>query len=169
MLGGYQSPQSYNYCAERQITENGTRKRKSWSVEEAVAMEEGKEKYKDSNDRWKMIKTDPDFADVLKFRTSVDLKDRDRCVLRDISRDSACFARDGRAYAVKGDKNVLLRTCWSDEEINALLEGFERHRTAFTKWKDIKADPDFAAILKHRSNMDLKDKHRLITRRGQIM
>ncbi|XP_010531864.1 PREDICTED: telomere repeat-binding factor 4-like isoform X2 [Tarenaya hassleriana] len=47
---------------------------------------------------------------------------------------------------------------WTPEEEEALLAGVAKHGPG--KWKNILRDPDFAAQLTHRSNIDLKDKWR---------
>ena len=43
---------------------------------------------------------------------------------------------------------------WTAEEEEALLGGVAKHGPG--KWKNILKDPDFAAFLTHRSNIDLK-------------
>ncbi|KAF5746879.1 putative Homeodomain-like/winged-helix DNA-binding family protein [Tripterygium wilfordii] len=47
---------------------------------------------------------------------------------------------------------------WTQEEEDALLAGIAKHGPG--KWKNIIRDPEFASILTHRSNIDLKDKWR---------
>ncbi|KAJ7946590.1 Telomere repeat-binding factor like [Quillaja saponaria] len=47
---------------------------------------------------------------------------------------------------------------WTSEEEDALLSGVAKHGPG--KWKNILKDPEFAAFLTHRSNIDLKDKWR---------
>ncbi|XVF86837.1 hypothetical protein PTKIN_Ptkin18bG0074500 [Pterospermum kingtungense] len=47
---------------------------------------------------------------------------------------------------------------WRAEEEEALLAGVAKHGPG--KWKNILKDPDFAPVLTHRSNIDLKDKWR---------
>ncbi|CAI0473398.1 unnamed protein product [Linum tenue] len=47
---------------------------------------------------------------------------------------------------------------WTEEEEGALLAGVSKYGPG--KWKNIIKDPDFAPLLTHRSNIDLKDKWR---------
>ncbi|KAJ7951568.1 Telomere repeat-binding factor like [Quillaja saponaria] len=47
---------------------------------------------------------------------------------------------------------------WTAEEEGALLAGVSKHGPG--KWKNILKDPEFAPLLTHRSNIDLKDKWR---------
>ncbi|KAG8466264.1 hypothetical protein KFE25_002020 [Diacronema lutheri] len=53
------------------------------------------------------------------------------------------------------------RLVWSAEEIGALVGGIRRHGDG--KWVRIKDDPDFADALKDRTNVQLKDKARVLT------
>ncbi|RID57891.1 hypothetical protein BRARA_F01233 [Brassica rapa] len=47
---------------------------------------------------------------------------------------------------------------WTEDEEDALLGGVRKHGPG--KWKNILRDPEFAAVLSLRSNIDLKDKWR---------
>lgn len=52
------------------------------------------------------------------------------------------------------------RRVWTLEEETAILEGYEIYKEVQDKWKRIREDPRFSHILRHRTNVDLKDKHR---------
>mmetsp|Transcript_26984 Transcript_26984/g.37204 ORF Transcript_26984/g.37204 Transcript_26984/m.37204 type:complete len:551 (-) Transcript_26984:1477-3129(-) len=51
---------------------------------------------------------------------------------------------------------------WTEEEKQALLQGYERYGSTSSKWRRIQSDPDFSEILYRRTNVDLKDKYRNI-------
>eukprot|EP01031_Cornospumella_fuschlensis_P026377 gene26377-31872_t len=63
------------------------------------------------------------------------------------------------------DKNSS-RTKWSYDEEEALREGVKRYGVG--KWREIKSDPDFAAVLKKRDPVQLKDKYRNLWKKDLI-
>jgi len=69
------------------------------------------------------------------------------------------------SYLITGSdaKKKTKRITWSDSELRALRKGVAVHGRRCNKWACIKADPDLAAALSNRSNVDLKDKWRAVS------
>jgi hypothetical protein len=63
-------------------------------------------------------------------------------------------------------REIKQRTCWTDEEDEALLEGIERN--GIGKWQDILSDPQYGCVLANRTNVDLKDRYRNLKKSGKI-
>ena len=60
--------------------------------------------------------------------------------------------------------NVLRRHPWTEEEVAALLSGFEKY--GFGKWVQIKQE--YGYILRNRTTVQIKDKFRNMQRRGEV-
>jgi hypothetical protein len=57
-------------------------------------------------------------------------------------------------------------TKWTTEEVDALIAGVLRYGKG--NWQEMQADRDLKEVLAHRSNVDLKDKARLLLKSGQL-
>lgn len=70
---------------------------------------------------------------------------------------------NGAAVTIKRQIPTYVRNPWTQEETKALEEGVLIHGVG--NWLHILVDPNFENILKNRTNIDLKDKYRLIARK----
>eukprot|EP01036_Dinobryon_divergens_P028132 gene28132-37030_t len=144
-----------NYNGEVETKNKSQRQRSSdipWTEEEQQALMIGFERYGMGSNKWAKIKMDPELGDILQQRSNGDLKEKYRSLQLTLS-------RVGERPPKRSKTNDSL---WSEEEKNALLQGFERYGMSSNKWRKIQMDPDFGEILRRRSNGDLKDKYRNI-------
>lgn len=84
---------------------------------------------------------------------------------------SACRTRSGSKGSNRS-KTALVddsggRRPWSVEEEEALMNGVRKYG-ASGKWIKIRNDPHFRSALRHRDNVNIKDKYRNLLRAGRI-
>jgi hypothetical protein len=76
----------------------------------------------------------------------------------------------GSAVAMSREKvnkqghNVRKRKRFTFEEEEVILEGYKQHGT---QWNMIRLDPQYAEILQHRTNVDIKDKYKNLMKQGR--
>jgi hypothetical protein len=95
------------------------------------------------------------------------LEDR-RCKAGAKSRKINMDALEGREVSdtkTPLNRDMRKRVKWTFDEETALADGVRRYAT---EWARIKTDPEFSTVLKIRTNVDLKDKYRLMVKKGTI-
>ncbi|PWA74360.1 ulp1 protease family catalytic domain, Homeodomain-like protein [Artemisia annua] len=116
-----------------------------WTRKEEEALHDGVVKH--GSGKWKIVLSDPQFASSLVNRSNIDLKYKWRTLSKKF---------DVPESSLK----------WTNEEEEALRTGVEKHGVG--KWVDILSDSQFASSLDSRSNINLKDKWRTLSKKFDV-